>query len=155
MSLYSLCYNPIFAFTIVPAPPRVRRNVRPLSQTMSRRARLSVNRGFSPGFPIVEGKHLGTPISYPVHLRMENRIFVPPEKNTLVDLLLARSVTGESPNKAATSSIPTTSKERQPPCMLSRSDRNARQRQRIKLRIGETTWVSQIVVLFVRYIKLQ
>ena len=63
----------------------------------------------------MEGEHLSTPISYPVHLRMGNRIFVPPEKNTLVDLLLARSVTGESPNKSATSSIPTTSKERQPP----------------------------------------
>ena len=76
---------------------------------MSRRARLSVNRGSSPGFAIVEGEHLSTPTSYPVHLRMGNRIFVPPEK----DLLLARSVTGESPNKVATSSIPT--KERQPP----------------------------------------
>ena len=63
----------------------------------------------------MEGKHLSTPISYPVHLRMGNRIFVPPEKNTLVDLLLARSVTGESPNKPATSNVPTTSKERQPP----------------------------------------
>ena len=82
---------------------------------MSRRARLNVNRGSSPGFAIAEGEHLNTPISYPVHLRMGNRIFVPPEKNTLVDLLLARSVTGESPNKSATSSIPTTSKERQPP----------------------------------------
>ena len=82
---------------------------------MSRRARLSVNRGFSLGFAIVEGKHLSTPISYPVHLRMWNRIFVPLEKNTLVDLLLARSVTGESPNKPATSNVPTTSKERQPP----------------------------------------
>ena len=80
---------------------------------MSRRARLNVNRGSSPGFAIVEGEHLSTPTSYPVHLRMGNRIFVPPEKNTLVDLLLARSVTGESPNKSATSSIPT--KERQPP----------------------------------------
>ena len=80
---------------------------------MSRRARLSVNRGSSLGFAIAEGEHLSTPISYPVHLRMGNRIFVPPEKNTLVDLLLARSVTGESPNKVATSSIPT--KERQPP----------------------------------------
>ena len=80
---------------------------------MSRRARLSVNRGSSLGFAIVEGEHLSTPTSYPVHLRMGNRIFVPPEKNTLVDLLLARSVTGESPNKSATSSIPT--KERQPP----------------------------------------
>ena len=63
----------------------------------------------------MEGEHLSTPISYPVHLKMGNKIFVPLEKNTLVDLLLARSVTGESPNKAATSSIPTTSKERQPP----------------------------------------
>ena len=61
----------------------------------------------------MEGEHLSSPISYPVHLRMGNRIFVPPEKNTLVDLLLARSVAGESPNKVATSSIPT--KERQPP----------------------------------------
>ena len=43
---------------------------------------------------------------------MWDRIFVPSEKNTLVDLLLARSVTGESPNKVATSSIP---KEKQPP----------------------------------------
>ena len=82
---------------------------------MSRRARLNVNRGLSPGSAIVEGKHLSTPISYPVHFRMGNRIFVPPEKNTLVDLLLARSVTGESPNKPATSNVPTTSKERQPP----------------------------------------
>ena len=81
---------------------------------MSKRARLNVNRGFSPGFAIAEGGHLSTPISYPVHLRMGNKIFVPPEKNTLVDLLLARPVTGESPNKTATSSIPTT-KERQPP----------------------------------------
>ena len=61
----------------------------------------------------MEGKHLSTPISYPVHLRMGNRIFVPPEKNTLVDLLLARTVTGESPNKAATSLIPI--REKQPP----------------------------------------
>ena len=58
----------------------------------------------------MEGEHLSTPISYPVHLRMGNRISVPPEKNTLVDLL-----TGESPNNAATSSVPTTNKERQPP----------------------------------------
>ena len=62
----------------------------------------------------MEGKHLSTPILYLVHLRMGNRIFIPPEKNTLVDLLLARSVTGEFPNKLAISSIPTT-KERQPP----------------------------------------
>ena len=80
---------------------------------MLRRARLSVNRGFSLGFTIMEGKHLSTPTLYPIHLRMGNRIFVPPEINTLVDLLLTWSVTGESPNKAATSSIPTT-KERQP-----------------------------------------
>ena len=62
----------------------------------------------------MEGNHLSTPISYPVHLRMGNRTFAPPEKSTLVDLLLTRSVTGESPNKSATSSIPTT-KEKQPP----------------------------------------
>ena len=121
---------------------------------MSRRARLNVNTGFSPGFAIVEGEHLSTPISYPVHLRMGNRIFVPPEKNALVDLLLARFVTGESPNKAATSSIPTT-KERQLPSspMLSGNHRSARQRRRIKLRIRETKQVGQIAVLSVRYIK--
>ena len=113
----------------MPAPPRVRTNVRPLSQTMStatattpalpppvnvKESKAKCQQRLRSRFRDVEGKHLSTPISYPVHLTMGNRIFVPPEKNTLVDLLLARSVTGEFPNKSATSSIPTT-KERQPP----------------------------------------
>ena len=52
---------------------------------------------------------------------MWDRIFVPSEKNALVDLLLARSVTGESPNKAVTSSMP---KEKQPPTSLVRAGHN-------------------------------
>lgn len=39
-------------------------------------------------------------------ISLQLRIFVPSEKNSLVDILLARSVTGESPSKCATRTKP-------------------------------------------------
>ena len=92
-------------------------------------------------------------ISYPVHLKIGNRISVPPEKNTLVDLLLARSVTGESPDKAATSSIPT--KERQPPSSPVRAIKKPSKHKGKTENKGETKRVGQIAVLSVRYINLR